>query len=130
MKENVTAKSRYVTSSWTCYDKKLVLAYITSFTGQKVVKVSPEHTTICGAIDRHSRDKSNHVFKYSLCSCLSDNDRISTMNLYQLGDGGYHQSPGGATLRSNTTERGRSNCKERNACTTGQSQAHRPSTDG
>ena len=151
--ERVRTKDRYVTVSWSYYDLEQKLAYKASLAGQKVVRVSPEYTSqrcpVCGAIDRHSRDKSNHVYKCSHCGYRSDDDRIGAMNLYQLGleylkgvespkiqspsgkpgDGGCRQSPCDATPRRKA-KKGRSYGKERNACTTGQSQAHQSSADG
>ena len=63
--ERVRTKDRYVTVSWSYYDLEQKLTYKASLAGQKVVKVKPEYTSqrcpICGAIDKHSRDKSNHV---------------------------------------------------------------------
>ena len=151
--ERVRTKDRYVTVSWSYYDLEQKLVYKASLAGQKVVRVSPEYTSqrcpVCGAIDKHSRDKSNHVYKCSHCGYQSDDDRIGAMNLYQLGleylkgtehpriqspsgkpgDGGCRQSPCDATPRRKA-KRGRSYGKERNACTTGQSQAHQSSVDG
>ena len=150
--ERVRAKDRYVTVCWSYYDLEQTLTYKASLAGQKVVKVSPEYTSqrcpICGAIDRHSRDKSNHVYKCSHCGYQSDDDRIGAMNLYQLGleylkgsespriqspsgkpgDGGCRQSPCDATPRRKA-KKGRSYSKERNVCTTGQSQAHQSLAD-
>ena len=151
--ERVRAKDRYVTVSWSYYDMEQKLTYKASLAGQKVVKVSPEYTSqrcpVCGAINKHSRNKSNHVYKCSHCGYQSDDDRIGAMNLYQLGleylngtehpriqspsgkpgDGGCRQSPCDATPRRKA-KRGRSYDKERNACTTGQSQAHQSLVDG
>ena len=151
--ERVRTKDRNVTVCWPYYDLEQKLTYKASLAGQKVVKVSPEYTSqrcpVCGAIDKHSRDKSNHVYKCSHCGYQSDDDRIGAMNLYQLGleylkgtehpriqspsgkpdDGGCRQSPCDATPRRKA-KRGRSYGKERNACTTGQSQAHLSSADG
>ena len=151
--ERVRAKDRYVTVCWSYHDLEQKLTYKASLAGQKVVKVSPEYTSqrcpVCGAIDKHSRDKSNHVYKCSHCGYQSDDDRIGAMNLYQLGlellkgnespriqspsgkpgDGGCRQSPCDATPRRKA-RKGRSYDNERNACTTGQSQAHQSSADG
>ena len=151
--ERVRTKDRYVTVSWSYYDLEQKLTYKASLAGQKVVKVKPEYTSqrcpICGAIDKHSRDKSNHVYKCSHCGYQSDDDRIGAMNLYQLGqeylkgnespgiqspsgkpgDGECRQSPCDATPRRKA-RKGRSYDNERNACTTGQSQAHQSSADG
>ena len=143
--ERVRTKDRYVTVSWSYFDLEQKLTYKATLAGQKVVKVSPKYTSqrcpICGAIDKHSRDKSNHVYKCSHCGYQSDDDRIGAMNLYQLGleylkgtehpkiqspsgkpgDGGCRQSPCDATPRRKA-KRGRSYDKERNVRTTGQSQ--------
>lgn len=151
--ERVRVKDRYVTVSWSYYDLEQKLTYKASLAGQKVVKVDPRYTSqrcpVCGAIDKHSRDKSNHVYKCSHCGYQSDDDRIGAMNLYQLGheylngtghpriqspsgkpgDGGCRQSPCDATPRRKA-KRGRSYDKERNVCTTEQSQAHQSSVDG
>lgn len=151
--ERVRVKDRYVTVSWSYYDLEQKLMYKASLAGQKVVKVDPRYTSqrcpVCGAIDKHSRDKSNHVYKCSHCGYQSDDDRIGAMNLYQLGheylngtehpriqspsgkpgDGGCRQSPCDATPRRKA-KRGRSYDKERNVCTTEQSQAHQSSVDG
>ena len=145
--ERVRTKDRYVTVCWSYYDLEQKLSYKAALAGQKVVKVDPKYTSqrcpVCGAIDRHSRDKRNHVYKCSHCGYQSDDDRIGAMNLYQLGleylsgiehpkiqspsgrpdDGGCSQSPCDVTSRRKA-KKGRSYGKERNACTTGESQAH------
>ena len=145
--ERVRTKDRYVTVCWSYYDLEQKLTYKAILAGQRVVKVNPEYTSqrcpVCGAIDRHSRDKSNHVYKCSHCGYRSDDDRIGAMNLYQLGleylkgvespriqspsgkpgDGGCCQSPCDVTSRCKA-RKGRSYDTSRNACTTGESQAH------
>ena len=145
--ERVRTKDRYVNVCWSYYDLEQKLTYKAILAGQKVVKVSPEYTSqrcpICGTIDKHSRDKSNHVYKCSHCGYRSDDDRIGAMNLYQLGleylrgvehpkiqspsgkpgDGGCRQSPCDVTSRRKA-RKGRSYDASRNACTTGESQAH------
>ena len=145
--ERVRTKDRYVTVCWSYYDLEQKLTYKALLHGQRVVNVSPEYTSqrcpVCGAIDRHSRDKSNHVYKCSHCGYRSDDDRIGAMNLYQLGleylngvgspriqspsgkpgDGGCSQSPCDVTSRCKA-RKGRSYDTSRNACTTGESQAH------
>ena len=145
--ERVRTKDRYVTVCWSYYDLEQKLTYKAALAGQKVVKVNPEYTSqrcpVCGAIDRHSRDKSNHVYKCSHCGYRSDDDRIGAMNLYLLGldflngvehpriqspsgkpgDGGCSQSPCDVTSRRKAGK-GRSYDTSRNACTTGESQAH------
>ena len=145
--ERVRTKDRYVNVCWSYYDLEQKLSYKATLAGQKVVKVDPEYTSqrcpVCGTIDKHSRDKSNHVYKCSHCGYRSDDDRIGAMNLYQLGleylkgtehpkiqspsgkpgDGGCSQSPCDVTSRRKA-RKGRSYDASRNACTTGESQAH------
>ena len=145
--ERVRTKDRYVTVCWSYYDLEQKLMYKATLAGQKVVKVNPEYTSqrcpICGSIDKHNRDKQNHVYKCSHCGYQSDDDRIGAMNLYQLGleylkgtehpkiqspsgkpgDGGCCQSPRDVTSRRKA-RKGRSYDTSRNACTTGESQAH------
>ena len=151
--ERVRTKDRYVNVCWSYYDLEQKLTYKAILAGQKVVKVSPEYTSqrcpICGTIDKHSRDKSNHVYKCSHCGYQSDDDRIGAMNLYQLGleylrgvehpkiqspsgkpgDGGCRQSPCDVTSRRKAGK-GRSYDTSRNACTTGESQAHQSLANG
>ena len=82
-------------------------------------------------------------FRAPQCGYQSDDDRIGAMNLYQLGleylkgtehpriqspsgkpgDGGCSQSPRDVTSRRKAGK-GRSYDTSRNACTTGESQAH------
>lgn len=145
--ERVKTKDRYVTVCWSYYDLEQKLVYKAALAGQKVVKVNPEYTSqrcpVCGTIDKHSRDKSNHVYKCSHCGYRSDDDRIGAMNLYQLGleylkgvehpriqspsgkpgDGGCSQSPRDVTSRRKA-RKGRSYDASRNAYTTGESQAY------
>ena len=145
--ERVRVKDRYVTVCWSYYDLEQKLTYKAALAGQKVVKVNPEYTSqrcpVCGTIDRHSRDKSNHVYKCSHCGYRSDDDRIGAMNLYLLGleflNGNEHPriqspsgKPGGGGRRQPSRDvtsrrkarKGRSYNESRNACTTGESQAH------
>ena len=145
--ERVKVRDRYVTVCWSYYDLERKLTYKALLHGQKVVTVNPEYTSqrcpICGTIDNHSRDKKNHVYECSHCGYRSDDDRIGAMNLYYLGqellNGVEHpriQSPSGkpvgggrrqpscdATSRRKA-KKGRSYDESRNACTTGESQAH------
>ena len=145
--ERVRMKDRYVTVCWSYYDLEQKLTYKATLAGQKVVRVSPEYTSqrcpVCGTIDKHNRDKSNHVYKCAHCGYRSDDDRIGAMNLYYLGleylkgtehpkiqspsskpgGGGCRQSPCDVTSRRKA-EKGRSYDDHRNACTTGESQAH------
>ena len=143
--ERVRVKDRYVSVSWAYYDLEQKLTYKAALAGQKVVKVDPKYTSqrcpVCGSVDKHSRDKSNHVYKCSHCGYQSNDDRIAAMNLYQLGleylkgtehpmiqspsgkpgDGGCSQSPCDVTPRP----KGRKKVgAPKGACTTGQSQAH------
>ncbi|MCQ2159720.1 MAG: transposase [Bacteroidales bacterium] len=143
--ERVRTKDRYVSVSWSYYDLEQKLMYKASLAGQKVVKVDPRYTSqrcpVCGVIDSHSRDKSNHVYKCSHCGYRSDDDRIGAMNLYQLGieylkgtehpriqspsgrpgGGGCSQSPRDVTPRPKGRKKVGAQPSVR---TTGQSQAH------
>ena len=146
--ERVRTKDRYVNVCWSYYDLEQKLAYKAALAGQKVVKVPPEYTSqrcpVCGVIDSHNRDRKNHVYKCSHCGYQSDDDRIGAMNLYLLGlellNGVEHpriQSPSGKPAGGGRRQPSRdvtSRCKARkgrsydmscNACTTGESQAHR-----
>ena len=149
--ERVRTKDRYVSVSWSYYDLEQKLMYKASLAGQKVVKVDPKYTSqrcpICGCIDKHSRDKSNHVYKCSHCGYQSNDDRVAAMNLYQLGleylrgtehpriqspsgrpgGGGCSQSPCDVTPRPMGRRKVGAQPSVR---TTGQSQAHKSSVCG
>ena len=149
--ERVRVKDRYVSVSWAYYDLEQKLTYKAALAGQKVVKVDPKYTSqrcpVCGCVDKHSRDKSNHVYKCSHCGYQSNDDRIAAMNLYQLGleylkgtehpriqspsgrpgDGGCSQPPCDVTPRPKGRKKVGAQPSVR---TTGQSQAHKSSVCG
>ena len=151
--ERVRVRDRYVTVCWSYYDLEQKLTYKAQLHGQRVVKVSPEYTSqrcpVCGVIDAHGRDKKNHVYKCSHCGYQSDDDRIGAMNLYQLGleylkgteqpriqspsgrpGGGGRRQPSCDVTSRRKARKGRSYDESRNACTTGESQAHQSLADG
>ena len=151
--ERVKVRDRYVTVCWSYYDLEQKLTYKALLHGQRVVKVSPEYTSqrcpVCGVIESHSRDKKNHVYKCSHCGYRSDDDRIGAMNLYLLGlellngvehpriqspsgkpAGGGRRQPSCDVTSRRKARKGRSYDKSRNACTTGESQAHQSLADG
>ena len=147
--ERVRVKDRYVSVCWSYYDLERKLTYKATLAGQKVIMVDPKYTSqrcpICGSIDKHSRDKSNHFYKCSHCGYQSDDDRIGAMNLYQLGleyingnmspkiqslpgkpdDGGRCQSSYNVTSHRKMAK-GRSCECNSNTCTSGELQAPYP----
>ena len=87
--ERVRVKDRYVSVSWSYYDLGAKLGYKAALAGQAVLTVPPAYTSqrcpVCGAIDKHSRNKSNHFYRCTSCGYGSNDDRVGAMNLYQLG---------------------------------------------
>jgi len=155
--ERVRLRDRYVSVSWSYGDLEQKLDYKARLNGGEVVTVNPRYTSqrcpVCGTVDKHSRNKSKHVYKCRHCGYTTNDDRVAAMNLYQLGleylKGNKHpsiqsstgkpagvgcsQSPRGSKQRlsrrktCNVTPRpsGRKKVGARKSvCTTGQSQAH------
>lgn len=87
--EKVRVKDRYVAVSWSYFDFEQKLTYKAQRLGQKVIKVDSHYTSQtcpkCGHIDKHNRDKKNHIFCCCNCGYRSNDDRIGAMNLYNKG---------------------------------------------
>ena len=87
--EKVKVRSRYVSVSWAFFQFRQMLEYKAKMNGQKVVLVSPKHTSQtcpkCGHVHRGNRDKKNHKFTCRNCDYQSNDDRIGAMNLHRLG---------------------------------------------
>lgn len=87
--ERVKTKYRYISVSWPYADLGQKLSYKASLNGSRVITVDPRYTSqrcpVCGSVDKHSRDKSKHVYKCRHCGYQSNDDRIAAMNLYHLG---------------------------------------------
>lgn len=87
--ERVHRHGRYVQVSWAYFDLGRKITYKAVRAGCKVIEVDPRYTSQmcpkCGFVDKHNRDKKQHVFTCQCCGYRSNDDRIAAMNLQAKG---------------------------------------------
>lgn len=81
--------SRYEAVSWAFYQFEQHLAYKARMNQSEVLKVDAHYTSQrcpkCGTIDKENRLKKEHSFCCKNCTYKSNDDRIASMNIQQLG---------------------------------------------
>lgn len=87
--ERFRRKIKYVSVSWSFYDLERKIDYKAKKYGSKMIKVNPAYTSQtcpkCGHTEKFNRNKSKHLFTCKNCGYMSNDDRISAMNLYRMG---------------------------------------------
>lgn len=82
-------KGRNGTRSWAFYQFEQYLAYKAKASGSAVIKVPADYTSQrcpkCGRIHKENRNHAIHEYICDSCGYRSNDDRISAMNLYELG---------------------------------------------
>lgn len=82
-------KNRYEHNSWAFYQLEQDLTYKAHLNDCEVVKVSAAYTSQrcvkCGRINKDNRDHNKHLYICDRCGYKSNDDRIASMNIQQLG---------------------------------------------
>lgn len=81
--------SRYEAVSWAFYQFEQHLAYKARMSESEVLKVDAHYTSQrcpgCGTIDKENRLNAEHIFCCKNCQYKSNDDRVASMNIQQLG---------------------------------------------
>lgn len=84
------SKGRNELSSWAFYQYEQFLTYKAAESGSGVLKVPANYTSQrcpkCGRIHKENRDHEKHLYICDKCGYQSNDDRVGSMNIEQLGE--------------------------------------------
>jgi IS605 OrfB family transposase len=87
--EIVRKKDRYIQVSWAFYQLRKMIEYKARLSGSVTLAVDPRYTSqrcpICGHIEAINRNKKKHTFECKVCHYRSNDDRVASMNLRDMG---------------------------------------------
>ena len=87
--EIVMHECRRTRVSWAYGQLETFIKYKATKKGQMVINVDSHYTSQrcpkCGHIEASNRDRSQHLFCCRKCGYRSNDDRIASMNLYEMG---------------------------------------------
>ena len=80
---------RYYRMSWAFAQLRFFIGYKAILNDSQVIDVDPAYTSQkcpkCGCVHKANRNKKSHTFKCVSCGYTSNDDRIGSMNLRQMG---------------------------------------------
>ncbi len=87
--ERVKRNNRYYSVSWAFADLRRNIEYKAKLAGIQTLAVDPKYISQrcprCGHTDKSNRSKKLHTFKCNSCGYTTNDDRVGSLNLRQIG---------------------------------------------